>query len=286
MKAIELLKKHDILRYFFKLFLAIVAVAIFTMIMSAAWFPNEAEAAVIYERTPADQNILVENNPVSFSVSFDAADFEQTYDFLIVNSWPTWIDFFYTGVEGSGFSDINRSGNCLPLQEFGNTLSDTYTFPVGGIEGVGINLYDSDTCEQAQSSVLLEWNGGNPNYAFSIINEIPPPPPPPPPPTVYIPPRIDLMGSTSLLDVAGGSMIAGVQATGSSIWGLLPLLGVVLAFIIALQLATFTRRTIGTTSEKGGKIADEYGPDHPDYKAYKRGRSIIEKENPTMYDKD
>lgn len=97
----------------------------------------------------------------------------------------------------------------------------------------------------------------------------------------YEPPHFDLIGGTDLLASVGGSIRDGVQETGKSMWPLLVFLGVALAFIIALQLVVFTRRTIGTPKEDN--IDPGYGPEHPDYRAYKRGREIIEKEHPNFY---
>jgi len=105
----------------------------------------------------------------------------------------------------------------------------------------------------------------------------------------YTPPHFSLIKENeNMLASVGGSITDGVQETGKAIWPMFAFLGVLIAFIIALQVAVFTKKTVGGNA--GGKnvkakqISDEYGPDHPDHKAYKRGRSIIEKEHPGFYD--
>jgi len=237
--------------------------------------------AYTYDQTPNTPEIL-ENTSINFQLSFDAVEIYAAEDCFLNSGGDCYYSFYYTGVEGADFADI--AGNtCKILLETGNSISDSYIFPLGGVEGVGLYVYTDDTCQSFWGSNLVLWYGGAPNYAFSIVAEN----------TGggggYVPPHFDLIGGNDLLASVGGGITNGVQETGKSMWPMFAFLGVLIAFIIALQVSVFTKRTIGG-SPAGGKnrkakqIPDEYGPDHPDYKAYKRGRSIIEKEHPGFYD--
>jgi hypothetical protein len=95
-------------------------------------------------------------------------------------------------------------------------------------------------------------------------------------------------GEPGLLTTAGTPMIASVQETGANIWPLFVLLGVVLAFAIALQVVVFSKRAVGApekTSKKraGGKNSIPADVDPRDYRAYRRGKKLIQKDFPDFY---
>lgn len=78
---------------------------------------------------------------------------------------------------------------------------------------------------------------------------------------------------------------ASVQATGAELWPLLVFVGIAIAFIVFLQLVFLVNHSV-KPKKVVKKKSDSYGPEnsnHRDYRAYKRGREIIEKEHPDFY---
>lgn len=98
-------------------------------------------------------------------------------------------------------------------------------------------------------------------------------------------PSFDFMGSTTLLASVGGAIGDGVRTTGGQIWPLLALLGVAVAFVIALQVVVFSNRSFGTqTASKSNSRAFGDVVDPKDRRAYKRGKKVLEKDYPSLYD--
>jgi len=79
--------------------------------------------------------------------------------------------------------------------------------------------------------------------------------------------------SSDLLASVGGSIGDGVRQTGQSIWPLFVFLGIPIAFIIALQVVVFTKRTVGGNAG-GVPKSGPYGPGGEHHKAFKRGRKL------------
>ena len=113
------------------------------------------------------------------------------------------------------FYNDNYNNNAIFLEVVGTSCRVSFVYPYAGCLAVAV------------SSATL-----------------PPPPPPPPPPPAPAPLSFALLPTTTQPSDLTASVIDGVQATGVGIWPLFAFLGVQIAFIIALQLVVFTRRSI------------------------------------------
>lgn len=207
--------------------------------------------------------------PVQIAVSFLATDDEQN---------GNWESPFYC-VYMEGVADLAFSTGPSIAIETENTHVFTFSV-IPGQEFGDIAVIGQDT----SAPCSLENTDGDTDYlyvahygvdSFTVIEA-------PTPPT-YTPPHFSLVSSsTSLIAAVGGSVRTGVQTTGASLWPLFVFLGVAIAFIIALQLSVFTKRTVDMP--KQSKKSRGYPKGHPDYKAYRKGRRIIEKELPGFFD--
>lgn len=104
----------------------------------------------------------------------------------------------------------------------------------------------------------------------------------------YTPPSFSLIkpGEPGLLASVATPLTDGVQETGKAIWPMFAFVGVLLAFIIALQMVVFLRRSVGTPQKntKRSILDIPSDVDSRDRRAYRRGRKIIEKEIPDFYE--
>lgn len=103
----------------------------------------------------------------------------------------------------------------------------------------------------------------------------------------FEPLNINILGTTSdFIASVGGSLTNGVKTTGQSIWPMFAFVGVLLAFIIALQLLVFTHNATGTNKKGGkGKTTTTYSklPRTGDYRAFKRGKRANKEDNINLF---
>lgn len=94
---------------------------------------------------------------------------------------------------------------------------------------------------------------------------------------------MDFTGTTTANAIAA-SVIEGVQTTGAALWPFLSFAGIPLAFIVGGYLVYFINRSIETPQKRARAYDLPSDVDPRDEKAYRRGRSIIEKEHPDFFD--
>jgi len=138
-------------------------------------------SAYTFEQIPDEQDIII-GTPVTTSITFDTAT-DTEIDFSGCVLTGTCSARLYLGgvenypTEGS-FGEIYAE-QCQPIFEGENTVSFEFNdLPLGGVEGVGIAIYDESSCVNLFASFEYDYDGGSPDYVFSIVEEPTPPTPP------------------------------------------------------------------------------------------------------------
>ena len=160
----------------------------------------------------------------------------------------------------------------------GNGLNDGFSGVVESIDTGGLAYHIAFVKPNDMQAEAWNAHGG---YIVTNVEPVTPP--------VFTIPTFSLIkpGEPGLLASVGDPIIGSVQETGKAVWPLFVFVGVLLAFVIALQVLVFTKRAVGgSTGTRKTRKKSEFPDDVPvrDRQAYKRGKKIMEDEFPGFYD--
>lgn len=174
------------------------------------------------------------NNPVTFTVTFDGSELIPSY------FTP---DYFCLVSFSEGDADIDTMGTViLPLSAGVNLITDTFFVPENatGFYVYPITLADNSECSFANMS-----NYNTDNMFFSYFAPFP-----------FVSETTSIWAGGSIFGTStnmAATVAAGVVDTGGNLWPLFSLLGVVLAFAIAIRVVYFIKNAIGNERAREDK---------------------------------